>query len=117
MSVGCMCTNACMHLVVKDQPSVSFLRSFPFNFYLLLFSFYVCECFPLLCACSALRGRPSELQIVVGYHVVVGILWKDRQPVFLTNEPLVQPLFIYFLETRFLTEIWASQKWLGWPAS
>lgn len=73
MFIGCMCTNACMHLVVKDQPSVSFLRSFPFNFYLLLFLFYVCECFPLLCACSALRGRPSELQIVVGSHVVVGI--------------------------------------------
>lgn len=67
MSVGCMCTNACMHLVVKGQPWVSFLRSFPFNFYLLLFSFCVFECFPLIVYMQCPRGQKrqsSELQIV-----------------------------------------------------
>lgn len=86
MSVGCMCTNACMHLVVKGQPWVSFLRSFPFNFYLLLFSFCVFECFPLIVYMQCPRGQKrqsSELQIVVGLHVVAGnhtrIFWKDNQ--------------------------------------
>lgn len=122
MSVGvCVYIHVCVHLVVRSQTWVSFLRSCPFYLFLPFIIFILCVwVFPLIVCMQCPRRSEEAVWITDSCGFSCGCRepnWGllEGQPLFLTTEPLLQPLFIYFLETRFLTGTWGSQKWLGFP--